>query len=89
MMTNTLDDQRLTAAPSFEVIYLTGALHNLLTQQPEQTIHEFSECSELLSHLGNGILGGASCLDLSLDGFQLLGEHLLQGHELLFQGFLC
>ncbi|KAF9800523.1 hypothetical protein SFRURICE_005199, partial [Spodoptera frugiperda] len=53
----------------------------------QHTVDKFPKCAELFCHLGDGILTGAGCLDLSLECLHLLRDQVLQGRELLLQGF--
>ncbi|KAF9799428.1 hypothetical protein SFRURICE_003125 [Spodoptera frugiperda] len=86
---HTLDNQRLATAPCRKLIYLSGAFRHLTSQELQHTEDKFPKCSELFCHLGDGVLAGAGCLDLSLECFHLLRDQVLQGRELLLQGFLC
>ncbi|KAF9811590.1 hypothetical protein SFRURICE_017050, partial [Spodoptera frugiperda] len=85
---HALDNQRLPTAPCRKLIYLSGAFRHLTSQELQHTEDEFPKCTELFCHLGDGVLTGAGCLDLSLECFHLLRDQVLQGRELLLQGFL-
>ncbi|KAF9821499.1 hypothetical protein SFRURICE_017311 [Spodoptera frugiperda] len=89
MLRYALDDQRLSTAPGRKLINLSGAFGHLTSQELQHTEDEFPKCAELFCHLGDGVLAGAGCLDLSLECFHLLCDQVLQGRELLLQGFLC
>uniref|UniRef100_A0A2H1V549 SFRICE_035329 n=1 Tax=Spodoptera frugiperda TaxID=7108 RepID=A0A2H1V549_SPOFR len=89
MLRHALNNQCLSTAPCRKLINLFGAFGHLTSQEFQHTEDELPKCAELFCHLGDGVLAGAGCLDLSLECLHLLRDQVLQGRELLLQGFLC